>query len=123
MSLENDAIRLHRRQRGKLGVASKVPLKSRRDLSLAYTPGVAAVSRAIVQRSASATELTNKGNAVAVVTDGSAVLGLGNIGPEAALPVMEGKAVLFKKFAEIDAYPIVLGSQDADQIVETVRLI
>src|SRR5438105_5630018 len=115
---ENDrkALALHRQKHGKLAVRSKVPIKTREDLSLRYTPGVAAVSRAIAEDPEQAYELTAKGNAVAVVSDGSAVLGLGNIGPEAALPVMEGKAVLFKEFAGIDAYPIVLNTQEVDAI-------
>ena len=108
---------------GKLEVVSKRPLKTRDDLSMAYTPGVARVSKAIHQDRSKAFRLTMKCNMVAVVTDGSAVLGLGNIGPEAALPVMEGKAVLFKEFAGVDAFPIVLSTQDADEIVETVQRI
>ena len=106
---------------GKLEVVSKRPLKTRDDLSMAYTPGVARVSKAIHEDPSSAFQLTIKGNTVAVVTDGSAVLGLGNIGPEAALPVMEGKAVLFKEFAGVDAFPIALDTQNADEIVETVK--
>ncbi len=108
---------------GKIEVTSKVPLKTRDDLSLAYTPGVGRVSMAIAENPEDARRLTIKGNAVAVVTDGSAVLGLGNIGPEAALPVMEGKAALFKRFANIDAWPICLASQDVDEIVRAVELI
>ncbi|MCG2635395.1 MAG: NADP-dependent malic enzyme [Gammaproteobacteria bacterium] len=112
---------LHRSLHGKLGVYSKVPLLSRDDLSLAYTPGVARPCEVIAADPDAARELTIKRNSVAVVTDGSAVLGLGNIGPLAALPVMEGKAVLFKEFADIDAWPICLATQDADEIVATVR--
>ncbi len=108
---------------GKIEVASKVPLKTRDDLSMAYTPGVGRVSMAIAENPEDARRLTIKGNTVAVVTDGSAVLGLGNIGPEAAMPVMEGKAALFKRFANIDAWPICLASQDVDEIVRTVELI
>jgi len=108
---------------GKIEVASKVPLRNRDDLSLAYTPGVGRVSRALAQHPEDIPRLTIKGNSVAVVTDGSAVLGLGNIGPGAALPVMEGKAALFKRFADIDAWPICLASQDVDEIVRTVQMI
>ncbi|MDA8391700.1 MAG: NAD-dependent malic enzyme [Actinomycetota bacterium] len=108
---------------GKLAVASKVPLRTRDDLSMAYTPGVARVCRAIAERPEVARNLTIKRNTVAVVTDGSAVLGLGNIGPAAAMPVMEGKAVLFKRFADIDAWPVCLDTQDVDEIVRTVELI
>src|SRR5687767_13736512 len=108
---------------GKIEVTSKVPLKTRDDLSLAYTPGVGRVSMAIHDNPADVRKLTVKGNSVAVVTDGSAVLGLGNIGPGAALPVMEGKAALFKRFANIDAWPICLASQDTDEIVRAVEMI
>ncbi|MEU7929352.1 NADP-dependent malic enzyme [Micromonospora sp. NPDC049107] len=106
---------------GKMAVASTVPLTSREDLSLAYTPGVARVCEAIAADPALADEYTWASHAVAVVTDGSAVLGLGNIGPRAALPVMEGKAVLFKQFAGVDAVPICLDTQDVDEIVAVVR--
>ncbi|WP_273653743.1 NAD-dependent malic enzyme [Cellulomonas fimi] len=105
---------------GKLSIESKVPLRNRDDLSMAYTPGVARVCEAIAARPEDARRLTIKRNTIAVVTDGTAVLGLGNIGPLAALPVMEGKAVLFKRFAGIDAFPLVLDTTDVDQIVETV---
>jgi malate dehydrogenase (oxaloacetate-decarboxylating) len=108
---------------GKLEIASKVPLKTRDDLSRAYTPGVARICQAIVDDPTDVRRLTMKRNTVAVVTDGSAVLGLGNIGPAAALPVMEGKAVLFKRFADIDAWPVCLDTQDVDEIVRTVQLI
>ncbi len=108
---------------GKIEVTSKVPLKTRDDLSLAYTPGVGRVSRALAENPEDVRRLTIKGNSVAVVTDGSAVLGLGNIGPGAALPVMEGKCALFKRFADIDAWPICLDSQDTDEIVRAVQLI
>ncbi len=105
---------------GKLEVTPRVPLKTRDDLSMAYTPGVARVSRAIADDPAKVWTLTVKQNAVAVVTDGTAVLGLGDIGPEAALPVMEGKAVLFKEFGGIDAWPVCLATKDVDEIVRTV---
>lgn len=105
---------------GKLSIESKVPLRNRDDLSMAYTPGVARVCEAIAARPDDARRLTIKRNTIAVVTDGSAVLGLGDIGPLASLPVMEGKAALFKRFAGIDAFPLALDTQDVDEIVETV---
>ena len=105
---------------GKLSIESKVPIRNRDDLSMVYTPGVARVCEAIAARPADARNLTIKRNTVAVVTDGTAVLGLGDIGPLAALPVMEGKAALFKRFGDIDAFPIALDTTDVDQIVETV---
>src|SRR6266545_309821 len=108
---------------GKLEVASKVPLRTRDDLSMAYTPGVARVCMAIAANPQDARKLTIKRNTVAVVTDGSAVLGLGNIGPAAALPVMEGKALLFKVFAGVDAWPVCLATQDTDELVRTVELL
>jgi malate dehydrogenase (oxaloacetate-decarboxylating) len=108
---------------GKIEVTSKVPLRTRDDLSMAYTPGVGRVSLALAQHPEDVPRLTIKGNSVAVVTDGSAVLGLGNIGPGAALPVMEGKAALFKRFAGIDAWPICLDTQDTDRIVDVVAAI
>jgi malate dehydrogenase (oxaloacetate-decarboxylating) len=108
---------------GKLEVTSRVPLKTRDDLSMAYTPGVARISSAIASDPSKVWALTIKQNMVAVVSDGSAVLGLGDVGPEAALPVMEGKAVLFKKFAGVDAFPICLQTKDVDEIVGTVRAI
>ena len=108
---------------GKIEIQSKVPLKTRDDLSRAYTPGVARICQAIVADPSDARRLTIKRNTVAVVTDGSAVLGLGNIGPAAALPVMEGKAALFKRFADVDAWPVCLDTQDVDEIVRTVQLI
>ena len=108
---------------GKLEVQSKVPLKTRDDLSRAYTPGVARICLAIAADPSDARRLTIKRNTVAVVTDGSAVLGLGNLGPAAALPVMEGKAALFKRFADVDAWPVCLDTQDVDEIVRTVQLI
>ncbi|WP_030169537.1 NAD-dependent malic enzyme [Spirillospora albida] len=108
---------------GKIEMSSKVPLRNRDELSMAYTPGVARVSLAIARNPEDVRRLTIKRNSVAVVTDGSAVLGLGNIGPEAALPVMEGKAALFKRFAGIDAWPICLDTQDTDEIVRTVQIL
>ena len=108
---------------GKIEMRSKVPLRNRDDLSMAYTPGVARVSLALAKNPEDARRLTIKRNSVAVVTDGSAVLGLGNVGPYAALPVMEGKAALFKRFASIDAWPICLDTQDTDEIVRTVQIL
>ena len=114
---------VHEHLRGKIGIVSKMRIESQDDLSIAYTPGVAGPCLKIAENGALARELTIKRNTVAVVTDGSAVLGLGNIGPLAALPVMEGKALLFKEFANIDAWPICLDTQNADEIIETVRRI
>ncbi len=108
---------------GKIEINSKVPLRNRDDLSMAYTPGVARVCRAIAKRPEDVRRLTIKRNTIAVVTDGSAVLGLGNIGPAAALPVMEGKAALFKRFAGIDAFPICLDTQDTEEIIRTVQIL
>ncbi len=108
---------------GKLSVESKLPIRNRDDLSMVYTPGVARVCQAIAENPADARRLTIKRNTVAVVTDGTSVLGLGNIGPLAALPVMEGKGALFKRFADIDAFPIVLDTTDADEIVTVVKAI
>jgi malate dehydrogenase (oxaloacetate-decarboxylating) len=121
MDVKQDALKLHRDNKGKIEVTSKVQLKDARDLSLAYTPGVAEPCKEINNNPDSVYEYTAKGRMVAVVTDGSAVLGLGNIGPEAAMPVMEGKAVLFKNFAGVDAFPICLATQDADEIVKTIK--
>ncbi|MDF1658033.1 MAG: NADP-dependent malic enzyme [Verrucomicrobiales bacterium] len=114
---------IHEQLRGKIAVSSKLPIETQDDLSIAYTPGVAKPCEVIAASPAKARDLTLKRNAVAVVSDGSSVLGLGNIGPLAAIPVMEGKAVLFKQYANIDAWPICLDTQDADEIIETVRRI
>ena len=108
---------------GKIEVTSKIPVKTRDDLSMAYTPGVARVCNAIHEDEDAAFNLTIKRNTVAVVSDGSAVLGLGNIGPKAAMPVMEGKALLFKEFAGVDAFPICLDTQDVEEIIQTVKLL
>ncbi len=116
-----EAIKRHRASRGKVSIASKMVVETLDDLSIAYTPGVASVCMAIADDKSESFQLTNRANAVAVVTDGSAVLGLGNIGPEAAMPVMEGKSILFKALADIDAFPICLGTQDNDAIIQTVR--
>lgn len=120
-NLREEALRLHREKRGKLTMQSKVPVESAYDLSLAYSPGVAEPCREIHKDPGVIYDYTMKGNLVAVVTDGTAVLGLGNIGPGAALPVMEGKAVLFKSFAGVDAIPISLDTTEIDKIVETVK--
>ncbi|MDP3727390.1 MAG: NADP-dependent malic enzyme [bacterium] len=117
------ALRLHQKAGGKFAIAAKVPVRNAADLKLVYTPGVAAVSSYIAAHPKEARRYTMKGNSVAVVSDGSAVLGLGNIGPLGALPVMEGKCLLFKKFANIDAVPIVLATQDTDEIVRAVKAI
>lgn len=123
MDLRQEALKLHRDNQGKIQVVSKVKVENAEDLSLAYTPGVAEPCKEIHANPELVYEYTNKGNMVAVVTDGSAVLGLGNIGARAGMPVMEGKAVLFKTFANVDAFPICLESQDVDSIVETVKQI
>ena len=114
---------LHEQLRGKISVQNKLPIGSRDDLSLAYTPGVARPCEIIAEDPEAAYRLTSKGNSVAVVTDGSAVLGLGDIGPLASLPVMEGKALLFREFAKIDAWPICLDTKDPAKIIETCKLI
>ncbi|MFA5163057.1 MAG: NADP-dependent malic enzyme [Patescibacteria group bacterium] len=117
------SLELHLEHQGKLEVASKVSLNDREALSLAYTPGVAEVCRAIAKDKSQARSLTMKGNMVAVISDGSAILGLGNLGPEAALPVMEGKCILFKEFAGLDAFPICLDTQDEEEIIKAVKLL
>ena len=114
---------VHRQLRGKISLISKMPIESRDDLSIAYTPGVAGPCELIAKDPSLARELTIKRNTVAVVSDGSAVLGLGNIGPLGAIPVMEGKALLFKQYGDIDAWPICLDTQDSQEIIETVRRI
>lgn len=116
-----DALALHLENKGKISVIPKVKVENSRDLSLVYSPGVAEPCRAIAANRDAVYDYTIKGNTVAVVTDGTAVLGLGDIGPEAALPVMEGKAMLFKMFAGIDAFPICLATKDTDEIVRTIR--
>ncbi|TDM10672.1 NAD(P)-dependent malic enzyme [Macrococcus lamae] len=123
MSLKDDALHLHRVKQGKLEINSKVTVRNGADLSLAYSPGVAEPCKAIFEDERKVFDYTMKGNTVAVVTDGTAVLGLGNIGAEASLPVMEGKAVLFKGFAGVDAFPIALKTTDVNTIVETVKLL
>jgi malate dehydrogenase (oxaloacetate-decarboxylating) len=123
MSLREEALSFHKAARGKIAVHSKVPCCSKHDLSLAYTPGVAEPCREIQKNADDVYEYTAKGNIVAVVTDGTAVLGLGDIGPLASIPVMEGKAILFKNFAGIDAFPIAITSKDPSVIVDTVARI
>ncbi len=122
-SIAARSLSLHRKLRGKITVASKRRIRSKEDLSLVYTPGVAAAVRAIARKKSLVRDLTWKGNSVAIVTDGSAILGLGDLGPEAALPVMEGKAALFKELAGIDAVPLCLATRDTDEIVRTVKAI
>ena len=123
MDYAEAALKMHRENHGKLEMASKIPLTTRDELSTAYTPGVAAPCLKIKEDKSEAYTYTAKGNLVAVVTDGTAVLGLGDIGPEAAMPVMEGKAVLFKKFGGVDAVPICLDTRDTEEIIETVKRI
>lgn len=121
MSVQEDSLKLHEKLKGKLEIKSKVPITTREDLSLAYTPGVAEPCKKIAENKEDVYKYTMKGNCVAVISDGSAVLGLGNIGAEAGLPVMEGKAILFKEFAGIDAFPICLSSQDVKTNIETIK--
>jgi len=117
------SLELHKKKKGKLEIKSKFPLKNKNDLSIAYTPGVAEPCRQIAKNPSDVYKYTIKGNSVAVVTNGTAVLGLGNIGPQAALPVMEGKCLLFKEFANVDAYPICLDSQNIEEIIKIVKVI
>ncbi|MCX6814853.1 MAG: NADP-dependent malic enzyme [Candidatus Aenigmarchaeota archaeon] len=121
--IKKKSLELHEKHRGKIAVKSKVPLGSREDLTIAYTPGVAEPSKRIFQNRDDVYRYTSKWNTVAVVTDGTAVLGLGDIGPEAALPVMEGKAILFKEFGDVDAFPICLGTKDAKEIIGIVKML
>ncbi len=122
-SIEDRSLIIHGQLRGKIGIHNKMPVRTKDDLSLAYTPGVAAPCMAIADDPSRTSQLTLKGNSVAVVSDGSAVLGLGNIGARASIPVMEGKALLFKEYADIDAWPICLDTQDTEEIIETVQRI
>ena len=123
MDYNQMSLKMHEENHGKLEVVSKVAINDRDDLSTAYTPGVAEPCRKIHANPADVYKYTCKANTVAVVSDGTAVLGLGDIGPEAAIPVMEGKSVLFKRFAGVDAFPICLDTKDVDEIVETVKRI
>ena len=118
-----ESLRLHEKYRGKLGIKSRVAIQDKDDLSIAYTPGVSEPCKKIYDDTSLAYKYTIKGHTVAVVTDGTAVLGLGDIGPEAALPVMEGKALLFKEFGGVDAFPICLDTKDPKEIIKTVRYI
>ena len=118
--MSEDTLRFLSRHGGLIGVGSKVPLRDKSALSLLYTPGVGQVCLEIVANPAASFELSCRGNTVAIVTDGSAVMGLGNIGPEAALPVMETKSAIFKTFAGVDAFPLILGTQDVERIVRAV---
>ncbi len=113
----------HKRLKGKIGIYSKIKVNNKNDLSIAYTPGIAEVSKVLAKDKSLTNKLTLKSNSVAVISDGSSVLGLGNIGPYGALPVMEGKAILFKEFAGIDAYPICLDTQDTEEIIRTIKII
>src|SRR5574344_1532385 len=117
------SIELHKKHNGKLEVISKVPLTNKEELSLAYTPGVAGVCEAIAENPLLAREYTIKRNTVAIITDGSAILGLGNLGPLSAIPVMEGKAAIFKTFGGVDAFPICLDTQDTEEIIKISKQI
>ena len=123
MDYAKESLKRHYEWRGKIEVISRVPVETREDLSLAYTPGVAAPCLAIKEDVSKSYSLTRRSDTVAVITDGTAVLGLGNIGPEAAMPVMEGKAVLFKELGGVDAIPLCIRSTEVDEIVETIRLL
>ena len=123
MGINEDSLELHKQKKGKLAVVSKVPVNTKLDLSLAYTPGVAEPCRRIAEDKRRIYDYTMKGNTVAIVSDGTAVLGLGDIGPEAALPVMEGKALLMKEFADVDGFPICLTTKNVDEIVQAVQWI
>jgi len=123
MDLKKEALKYHAKHNGKIGTAVLTPIKTKEDLTLAYTPGVAEVSRVLAENPEAAYEYSIKAHTVGVITDGSAVLGLGNIGPLGALPVMEGKCAIFKSFADIDAFPICLTTQDPEEIIKAVRQI
>ena len=121
MDIYQESLELHRKNRGKFEIKSKVRVENKQDLSLAYSPGVAEVSRQIAKNKELAYSHTFKGNTIAVISDGSAILGLGNLGPEAAIPVMEGKCILFKEFAGVDAIPICLATQNVEEIIQTIK--
>ncbi len=121
INYEKLSLEAHRKYRGKLEVKSKFPITNREELSIAYTPGVPAVCLEIEKNKDEARNLTSSKNTIAIITDGTAVLGLGDIGPEAALPVMEGKAALFKEFANVDAFPITLATKDVEEIIATIK--
>jgi len=123
MSIYEEALKMHKDNQGKISVKSKVAVRNKKDLSMAYSPGVAEPCREIEKNRSAIYDYTNRGNFVAVVSSGTAVLGLGDIGPEAALPVMEGKAVLFKEFAGVDAFPLCIGTKDVEEIVDFVKLL
>ncbi|MDU5950324.1 MAG: malic enzyme-like NAD(P)-binding protein, partial [Paenibacillus macerans] len=123
MSIREEALQAHRVSNGKLQIAAKIPLNNKHDLALAYTPGVAEPCKEIAKDKEKAYEYTIKGNTVAILTNGTAVLGLGNIGPEGGLPVIEGKALLLKEFGNVNAFPICIDSLDPDEIVRTVQVI
>ena len=123
MDYAKESLRLHREWKGKINVESRVPVSTKDDLSLAYTPGVAAPCLEIEKNEEESYNLTRRGNLCAVITDGSAVLGLGDIGPVAGMPVMEGKCVLFKSFGDVDAFPLCISTKDVDEFVNTVCLI
>ena len=123
MNIREESLKKHYEWNGKIEVVSRVPVENREDLSLAYTPGVAEPCLEIQKDVNKSYELTRRKNLVAVITDGTAVLGLGDIGPEAGMPVMEGKCVLFKEFADVDAFPLCIRSKDVDTIVNTITLL
>ena len=123
MDYNKQALKLHKKYRGKIKINSKIPLNSKDDLSVAYTPGVGAVCNEITRDKKKSWELTNRANQVAIVSDGTAILGLGNIGPEAGMPVMEGKSVIFKKFADIDAIPLCINTTDTEEIIKFCKQI
>ena len=123
MTLREETLNMHLENNGKLAVKCKVPLANRHDLAVAYTPGVAEPCKEIKEKKEMSFEYTCRGNMVAIVSDGTRVLGLGDIGPEAAMPVMEGKAVLFKTFGDVDAVPVCLGTKDADEFIRTVEIL
>ena len=123
MDYAQESLKRHKQWKGKIEVVATVPVSTKEDLSLAYTPGVAQPCLEIKNNPARSYDLTRRHNLCAVITDGTAVLGLGDIGPEAGMPVMEGKCVLFKAFADVDAFPLCIKSKNVDEIVNTVRLI